>query len=349
MNTIKIGNRIISSDSPCFIIGELSCNHLQDIDIARKSIDLMAESGIECVKLQTSKPDGITIDCDNEYFRINGGTLWDNRTLYDLYKETYTPWEWHQPLKEYADSKGLIFFSSPFDLDAVDFLDALDVPAFKIASFEITDIPLIEKVAGKGKPVIISTGIAERQDIDDAVAACKRKGNEQIIILKCTSAYPAPYHEMNLSLIPRMMHDYDYLIGLSDHTLDNLAAITAVALGAKVIEKHFIIDRKMGGPDAAFSMEPAEFEDMIHTIRNVESLLGKQDYSLGETSSKNKRFARSLFVVENVREGERLTADNIRSIRPGYGLHPKYYSEILGKKFRKDIQKGTPLSLDLIE
>jgi pseudaminic acid synthase len=346
---ITIGNKILSHNSPCLIIGELSCNHQQDIEIAKKSIDLMAESGIECVKLQTSKPDGITIDCNNDYFVIKGGTLWDNRTLYDLYKETYTPWEWHQPLKEYAESKGLLFFSSPFDLEAVDFLDTLNVPAFKIASFEITDIPLIEKVASKGKPVIISTGIAEQSDINEAIAACKRKGNEQIIILKCTSAYPAPYNEMNLSLITRMITDYPYLIGLSDHTLDSVSAITAVALGAKIIEKHFIIDRKMGGPDAAFSMEPAEFKQMIQTIRNVEAILGKPDYSLSETSLKNKRFSRSLFIVKDVTKGEKITEDNVRSIRPCYGLHPKYYNEILGRKFKQDITKGTPLSFDLID
>jgi len=345
---IKIGNREISDNAPCFIIGELSCNHRQDIEIAKKSIDLMAEVGIECVKLQTSKPDGITIDCNNDCFIIKGGTLWDDRTLYDLYKETYTPWEWHQPLKEYAESKGLLFFSSPFDLEAVDFLDALDVPAFKIASFEITDIPFIEKIASKGKPIIISTGIAEKSDIDEAIAACKRKGNEQIILLKCTSAYPAPYNEMNLKLIPQIMHDYNYLVGLSDHTLDSLAVITAVALGAKVIEKHFIIDRKLGGPDAAFSMEPQEFKKMIQTIRDVESILGNQDYAMSETSLKNRRFSKSLFVVKDVMEGETLDEDNIRSIRPGLGLHPKYFYDVLGEKFKKDIKKGTPLSLDLI-
>ncbi|ODS35509.1 pseudaminic acid synthase [Candidatus Altiarchaeales archaeon WOR_SM1_SCG] len=348
MKKIKIKNKFIGEQEPCFIIAELSANHLRKFELAVDTIKAAKKSGADAIKLQTYTPDTITIDSDNEYFKIKG-TLWDGKTLYDLYKEAYTPWEWQQKLQKIAEDLGLIFFSSPFDKTAVDFLEGLNVPAYKVASFEITDIPLIEYIASKGKPIIISTGIATLADIEEAVNACKRMGNEQIILLKCTSAYPAPIEEANLLTIPNMVDTFGTIVGLSDHTLGSSVAIASVALGAKVIEKHFILYRDLGGPDAAFSMEPEEFKEMVKSVRDVEKALGKVSYELSEKVKKSKVFARSLFVVKDMKEGELITGENVRSIRPGYGMHPKYLTEIIGKKTRKDVKKGTPLSWDLIE
>jgi pseudaminic acid synthase len=346
---IKIGNRDIGNNNSVFIIAELSANHLQNFDLAVATIKAIKEAGADAVKVQTYTPDTITIDSDNEYFQIKQGTLWDKKTLYQLYKEAYTPWEWQPKLKEVAEELGLIFFSSPFDRTAVDFLEGINVPAYKVASFEITDIPLIEYIASKGKPIIISTGIATLSDIEEAINACKRMGNHQIALLKCTSAYPAPFDEMNLNTIPNLKATFKAVVGISDHTLGTSVPIASVALGVKIIEKHFILDRKLGGPDAAFSLEPNEFMSMVKAVREVESALGDVKYELTEKVKKSREFSRSLFVVEDVKAGDVFTEKSVRSIRPGFGLHPRYLNKILDRKARKDIKKGTPLDWDLVE
>ena len=349
MNCIQISSRKIGQNKSTFIIAELSANHLQNFDLAVDTIKAMKKSGADAVKLQTYTPDTMTIDSDNEYFQINQGTLWDGKTLYQLYQEAYTPWEWQPKLKQIAEELGLICFSSPFDRTAVDFLEEMNVPAYKVASFEITDILLIEYIASKGKPVIISTGIATLADIEEAVHACRRMGNDQIALLKCTSAYPAPLEESNLRTILNLADTFNTVVGLSDHTLGISAPITSVALGAMIIEKHFILDRKMGGPDAAFSMEPDEFRSMVEAVREVEKALGTVNYDLTEKTRKSREFSRSLFAVEDIKAGESFTKENVRSIRPGFGLHPRYYGQIIGKKTRTDIKRGTPLDWDLIE
>jgi len=327
----------------------MSANHLQKFDNAIKIIKAAKEAGADAIKLQTYTPDTITIDCDNEYFQIKQGTLWDGQSLYDLYKKAYTPWEWQPKLKEIAESEGLICFSSVFDKTAVDFLEKINVPAYKIASFEITDIPLIEYVASKGKPIIISTGIATLSDIEEAVNACKRMGNNQIALLKCTSAYPAPLEEVNLNTIPNLADTFKTVVGLSDHTLGISVPIASVALGACIIEKHLTLDWKLGGPDTAFSLEPAEFKAMVKSIREVKKALGEVSYELTEKIKKSREFSRSLFVVKDIKAGETFTEENIRSIRPGYGLPPKYLKDILGKKAKRDISKGVPFYWDLME
>lgn len=348
MNCIKISNRKISPNESAFIIAELSANHRQNFDLATDTIKAIKESGADAVKLQTYTPDTITIDSDNEYFQIKQDSLWDNKTLYQLYQEAYTPWEWQPELKKLAEDIGLICFSSPFDKTAVDFLEHMKVPAYKVASFEITDISLIEYIASKGKPVIISTGIASLAEIEDAIKACKRMGNDQIALLKCTSEYPTPLEDVNLRTILDMKERFGTIVGLSDHTLDTSVPIVAVALGAKIIEKHFILDRKLGGPDLAFSLEPEEFRAMVKSVRDSEKALGKISYELTEKIKKSREFSRSLFVVEDMKAGETFTEVNIKSIRPGFGLPPKYYDIILGKKVTKDISKGTPISWDLV-
>lgn len=346
--SFKIANRNIGSERPVFIIAELSANHSQNFEIAVKTIHAIKDSGADAVKLQTYTPDTITINCNNKYFQIKHGTIWDGTTLYKLYKEAYTPWEWQPKLKKIAEDIGLICFSSPFDKTAVDFLEKMNVPAYKIASFEITDIPLIEYVASKGKPVIISTGIAELKDIEEAVNACKRMNNRQIALLKCTSCYPTPIEEANLLTIPNLTEKFNCVAGLSDHSLGITVPVVAVALGAKIIEKHFILDKKIGGPDAAFSLEPNEFGQMIKSLKEAEKALGKVNYELSEKVKKNKIFARSLFVVKDMKAGELFTEKNIRSIRPGNGLSPKYLCEILGKQAKENIVAGTPLSWEII-
>jgi len=331
-----------------FIIAELSANHNQSFEIAHKSILAAKNAGADAIKLQTYTADTITIDCDNENFRISGGSLWDGKTLYQLYKEAYTPWEWQPKLKAYAEELGLICFSSPFDKTAVDFLEQINVPAYKVASFEITDTPLIEYIASKNKPVIISTGIATIKEIEEAIDACHKVENDQIALLKCTSAYPAPFEEVNLLTIPDIIKRFNTIVGLSDHTLGISVPIAAVALGARIIEKHFILDRKLGGPDAAFSLEPKEFAEMVKSVREVELALGKATYELSEKVKASRHFSRSLYIVEYVKEGEIVSKKNVRSIRPGNGLAPKYLNEILGKKFNSDYKKGTPLNWDFI-
>lgn len=331
-----------------FIIAELSANHNQDIDLAKKTIQAMKEAGADAVKIQTYTPDTITINCKNEYFQIKKGTVWDGQNLYELYKKAYTPWEWHEELRDYAESLGLVFFSTPFDFTAVDFLEKMNCPIYKIASFEITDIPLIAYTASKGKPMIISTGIAEKQEIFEAVEACKEVGNNDITLLKCTSSYPAPIEEANLLTMVDMKKTFNVKVGLSDHTIGIDVSIAAVALGAEVIEKHFILDRNIGGPDASFSMEPLEFKSMVNSIRNVEKSLGKVGYTLSDKAKKNRELSRSLFVTQDIKEGEKFTIENIRSVRPGFGLSPKHYNEILGKIATTDLLRGTPLSWEVI-
>lgn len=346
---INIGNYKIDSKSQTFIIAELSANHGHDINIAKQTIKAAQESGADAIKLQTYTADTITIDCKNDYFKIKSGTIWDGRTLYDLYKEAYTPWEWHEELMDYAKELDLICFSSPFDKTAVDLLESLNVPAYKVASFEITDLPLIEYIASKGKPVIISTGIATLGEIDEAVRTCRRVGNDQIILLKCTSAYPANIEDANLLTMQNLKETFNVEVGLSDHTLGVTASIVSVALGAKIIEKHFILDKSIGGPDASFSLDKQEFKLLVDSVRDAEKALGKVDYELTDKKLKSREFSRSLFVVKDVKEGDVFTKDNVRSIRPGYGLKPQHIKSILGKKARQDIAKGTPVSWGIIE
>lgn len=329
-----------------FIIAELSANHNHNYDTALETIRAAKAAGADAVKLQTYTADTITIDCDNDYFRITHGTLWDGKTLYGLYQEAYTPWEWHEGLMKAAREEGLVCFSSPFDNSAVDFLEQLQVPAYKIASFEITDIPLIEYTASKGKPMIMSTGIASLEEIGEAVEACRRAGNEDITLLKCTSAYPASLEDANLLTIPDMARRFGVKVGLSDHSMENIVPAAAVALGAVVIEKHLILNRSMGGADSAFSLEPAEFADMVKSVRDVEAALGNVTYELTEKSRKNRKFARSLFVVEDIAAGEELTEKNVRSIRPGHGLAPKYLPVVIGKRAKCDLQRGMPLQAE---
>ncbi len=346
---IKIKDRVIGEECPVFIIAELSANHNQDFDIAVKTIKAAKEAGADAVKLQTYTPDTITIDCDNDCFQIKHGTLWDGKTLYALYQEAYTPWDWQPKLKEIAEDLGLICFSSPFDRTAVDFLEDMNVPAYKVASFEITDIPLIKYIASKGKPVIISTGIATLSDIEEAVDACRKMGNNDIALLKCTSAYPAPLGEVNLKTIPNLAETFKTVVGLSDHTAGISVSIAATALDAKIIEKHFILDRKLGGPDAVFSIEPDEFKTMVESVRDVEKAIGTVNYELTMKTKKSREFARSLFVVEDIRAGEAFTEKNTRSIRPGHGMEPKHLNNVLGKKAGENIRRGTPLKWNLIE
>ncbi len=346
---IEIGGRRIGEGEPVFVVAELSANHLQDLDLALKTIEAIKESGADAVKLQTYTPDTITLNVKNEHFMIKEGTLWDGQYLYDLYKKAYTPWEWHEKLFSFARELGLVCFSSPFDKTAVDFLEGLGVPAYKIASFEIVDIPLIEYIASKGKPIIISTGIATLSDIEEAIKACKRAGNEQIILLKCVSEYPTPYEDANLRTIPNMRETFGVPVGLSDHTLGIAVPIASVALGAVMVEKHFILDRNLGGPDSAFSLEPEEFKAMVSAIRQVEKALGKVSYELTERQKAMRKFSRSLFVAKDMKAGEVFTEENVRSVRPGVGLHPKYLRDILGKRARFDIKAGTPLSWELVE
>lgn len=346
---MRIGNFEIGEKSKTFIIAELSANHGHDFDIAVKTIHAVKESGADAIKLQTYTPDTITIDCDNEYFQIKQGTIWDGTTLYKLYQQAYTPWEWQPKLKQIAEEIGLICFSSPFDKSAVDFLEKMNVPAYKIASFEIVDIPLIEYVASKGKPVIISTGIATENEIEDAVNVCRKIGNDDIALLKCTSEYPAPIEDANLKTIPYLKEKFKTIVGLSDHTVGTIVSSTAIALGAQIIEKHFILDRNIGGPDASFSMEPQEFKILVDNIRQTELSIGKATFELSEKTKQSRTFARSLFAVKDLKAGEVFTNDNIQSIRPAHGLPPKFIDSIIGKTAKTDITKGTPLNWTLIK
>jgi pseudaminic acid synthase len=328
-----------------FIIAELSANHGQKLAIAIETVKAAKRAGADAIKLQTYTADTMTIDCNNKYFKdVLNGSIWEGYKLYDLYKEAYTPWKWHEELFRVAREEGLLCFSTPFDKTAVDFLEQFNPPAYKIASFEIQDIPLIEYAASKGRPMIISTGIAELEDIEVAVKTCKGVGNHNIILLKCTSSYPAPIEEANLVTIPDLKKRFGVEVGLSDHTLGIVAPVVAVTLGARVIEKHFILDKSIGGPDASFSLDEKEFTEMVNAVRQAEQAVGKVSYELTEKVKASRKFARSLFVVKDIKKGEKFTEENVRSIRPGYGLHPKYLKEVVGKVAKEDLEKGTPLN-----
>lgn len=344
----KIEDRHIGADHAVFIVAELSGNHSQDFDTAAKTICAMKEAGADAVKLQTYTADTMTIDSKTEYFQIKGGTLWDGKTLYELYKQAYTPWDWQPRLKKIAEDLGLICFSTAFDRSAVDFLEDMGVGAYKVASFEITDMPLIEYIASKGKPVILSTGIATYSDIKDAVDICRNMNNSQIAILKCTSTYPTLFEEANLRTISDLAERFGVVAGLSDHTLGISASVVSVALGAKIIEKHFILDKNLGGPDCAFSLQPQEFKQMVMSVREAEAALGEVSYELGERGKNNRAFSRSLFVVTDIRAGDTFTKENIKSIRPASGLHTRHLKEVLGRRAIKDIKKGTPLQWGLV-
>lgn len=332
-----------------FIVAEISANHGHSIDVVKKTILKAKEIGCDAVKIQTYRPDTITLDCNNEFFQINNGTIWDGTTLYNLYADAFLPWEWHKELFEFACRNEIVLFSTPFDATAVDLLEDCRNPIYKIASFEITDIPLIEYTASKGKPMIISTGIALEEEIIEAVDACRRMGNNDITLLKCTSQYPAKIEDANLLTMSDMRSKFNCKIGLSDHSEGDIVPITATALGAEVIEKHFIFDKDIGGPDASFSMEPYEFQCMIERVRQVEKAIGSVDYSLSEGKQKSRKYARSLFVCDNVVKGDIISEKNVRSIRPSDGMAPKYYNSILGKTFSRDVKYGTPLSEELID
>jgi len=327
-----------------FIIAELSANHNGDINVALESVRAAKRAGADAVKIQTYTPDTLTINCKNKYFKINHGTAWDGEYLYDLYKRAYTPWEWHEEIFNVANEEGIICFSSPFDNSAVDLLEKLNAPMYKIASFEIQDIPLISYTASKRKPIILSTGVAEIQDVELAIETCKKAGNHDITVLKCTSAYPADPKDANLLTIPDIKLRFGVKAGLSDHTMGFLAPVVATTLGATVIEKHFILDKKIGGPDAHFSLDENEFAKMVHSVRTAEIMMGKIDYEMDEKKKKSRQFSRSLFIVEDVKAGDKISRENVRSIRPGFGLHPKFLKNIIGKVFIDDFARGTPMS-----
>tara|TARA_B100001250_G_scaffold149451_1_gene128031 strand:+ start:27931 stop:28971 length:1041 start_codon:yes stop_codon:yes gene_type:complete len=345
---MKIGNFNINSSSNIFIIAELSANHSGSKDIAIKSILAAKKAGADCIKFQTYTADTITLNSRRDDFKIKG-TIWNDRYLHSLYKEAYTPWEWQEELFEIARNEGLECFSSPFDKSSVDFLESLNTPAYKIASFEITDIPLIKYVASKGKPVIISTGIASSDDIELAIKTCKNMGNNDIALLKCTSSYPAPINEANLIMIKDLADKYNVITGISDHTIGSLAPVIATTLGAKIIEKHFILDRSIGGPDSSFSMDEKEFNLMVNKVRDAEKALGKVNYNLTSKQIQGRDFSRSLYVVKDVNKGDVISENNVKSIRPGYGLHPKYLEEIIGMKFNRDLKKGNRMSFEFIK
>ncbi len=342
-----IGRREIGPGRPVYVVAEMSANHGQDLDQALRIVRAAAAAGADAVKLQTYTPDTLTIDCARDAFRI-GGTIWEGRTLYDLYAEAYTPWEWQPRLKEVAAELGLDLFSTPFDSTAVDFLEEMGVSAYKVASFEIVDLPLIRRVAQTRKPLILSTGMASLAEIDEAVAVARAAGAAQIALLKCTSAYPAQPDEMNLRTIPHLADAFGAVVGLSDHTLGIAVPVAAVALGACIVEKHLTLSRALKGPDSAFSLEPVEFRSMVDAIREAEKALGSVRYETTEKESASRVFRRSLFVVRSVRAGEPFTEENVRSIRPGMGLHTRYLPEVLGRRARCDIERGTPLAWDLV-
>lgn len=347
MYNIKIKDKIIGSEYPTYIIAEMSANHAGNIENAKEIIHAAKECGADCIKVQTYTPDTITINCDNEYFSIDKGT-WAGENLYSLYGKAYMPWEWQPELKKEADNIGLDFFSTAFDKTSVDFLESMGIEFYKIASFELVDIPLIEYVASKGKPLILSTGMGSFTEISEAVNAVRSKDNNSLALLKCSSSYPAIFEDMNLKTIKDLEESFRLPVGLSDHSLGSISSITAVAMGACIIEKHFCLSREIKNPDALFSMEPNEFREMVENIRIVEKLKGDIKYEVSESEKSNVIFRRSIFAVKDINKNESLTDDNIRCIRPGYGLEPKYYHEIIGKRASKFIKRGTPINFDLI-
>jgi len=342
---MKIGNFDLDTDGT-YLIAELSANHSGKMKIAKETIKAAKEIGVNAIKLQTYTADTLTLDCDKDDFIIKGGTLWDGKNLYDLYKEACLPWEWHKELFDYAREIGIDIFSSPFDKTAVDFLEQFEPSAYKIASFEITDYELIRYTASKGRPIIISTGIASIDEIQDAVDICRSEGNNDIVLLKCTSAYPAELEDANLLTIPNLAETFGVLSGFSDHTLGMTAPVVATTLGAKVIEKHFILDKSIGGVDADFSLDKEEFAEMVQAVRDTEKLLGKVDYSMTEKKKGSRQFSRSLYIAEDIKKGALFTEKNIRSVRPGYGMHPKYLNDVLGKIAEKDYEFGSQLHID---
>jgi N-acetylneuraminate synthase len=345
---IKIGARTVGPGEPVYVIAEISANHHQKFDEAVKIIRAAKEAGADAVKLQTYTPDTITMQSDKEYFRVGGGTIWDGRSLYELYGEAYTPWEWQPRLKQVADDLGLDLFSTPFDATAVDFLEEMKVPAHKIASFELVDIALIQRVARTGKPLILSTGMATVEEIEEAVEAARQAGATEIALLQCTSSYPAAPDEMNLRTIPELARRFGVPAGLSDHTMGIAVPVAAVALGACIIEKHLTLSRSEPGPDSAFSLEPHEFKAMVNAVRVAEKALGEVHFGCSPKEANSRLFRRSLFVVQDVKRGELFTADNVRSIRPGHGLHTRHLQEVLGRQAGCDIERGTPLSWELV-
>jgi N-acetylneuraminate synthase len=347
-NSIAINSHMIGRGFPTYIVAELSANHNQSLDQAVRLVKAAKEAGADAVKLQTYRADTLTIQSDQEYFRVSGGTLWDGRTLYDLYQEAHMPWEWHSILMKNANDLGLDIFSTPFDNTAVDFLEKLEVPAYKIASFELVDLPLIQRVAQTGKPIILSTGMATLAEIDEAVSTARDAGAKAIALLKCNSAYPAPPEAMNLRTIPHMAQAFDTPIGLSDHSLAIAVPVVAVTMGACIIEKHLTLSRSVPGPDSAFSLEPNEFKAMVDAVRVAEKALGKVSYEATEQELPSRMLRRSLFVVRDMRVGEEFTTANIKSIRPGHGLHTRYAQTILGRKATRDIKRGSPLAWDLV-
>ena len=345
---IQIGKRPIGPRWPVYVVAELSANHNQDYSQAARIIHAAKDAGADAVKLQTYTADTITVRSDQKEFRIGGGTLWDGRTLHELYAEAYTPWEWQPRLKKVAEDLGMDLFSSAFDTTAVDFLEEMGVPAHKVASFELVDIPLIQRMARTGKPLIMSTGMASVEEIEEALQSARQAGATQIALLKCTSAYPAPAEEMNLRTIPEMARRFGEPVGLSDHTMGIAAPVAAVALGACIIEKHLTMSRATPGPDSGFSLEPHEFKAMVEAVRTAEKALGEVHFGLSDKEEASRVFRRSLFVVQDVKRGETFTPGNIRSIRPGHGLHTRHLPEVLGKRAVRDIERGTPLSWDLV-
>ncbi len=340
-------NSIIGDGHPVYVVAEMSANHAGSLQRAKEIIHAAKEAGADCVKIQTYTPDTMTIDCGNAYFQISSGT-WAGENLYQLYQKAYTPWEWQAQLKEEAQKAGVDFFSTPFDKTSVDFLEGIGVEFYKIASFELTDIPLLEYVAAKGKPMVLSTGMAYLAEIEEAVRAVRRQGNGQIVLLKCASAYPAVTDGMNLRTMGNMAEVFGVPTGLSDHSMGSAAAVAATVMGACVIEKHFCLDRGIESPDASFSMEPAEFKQMVWDIRQAEKALGKVQYGPARQEEGGRVFQRSIFCVEHIKKGERLTKKNVRVIRPGYGIEPKYYNEVLGQVALMDIPRGTPLKMDMV-
>ncbi len=330
-----------------YIIAEMSGNHAGSLERAKEIVHAAKESGADCIKIQTYTPDTMTIDCDNEYFQIGDGT-WEGENLYHLYEKAYTPWEWQAELKREAERVGIDFFSTPFDRTSVDFLEDLGVEFYKIASFEIGDIPLLKYVASKGKPIIMSTGMSTLAEIDEAVSAIRSMGNNRIALLRCASAYPAITDEMNLATMRNMGEVFGVPVGLSDHSMGSVGAVTAVALGAKIIEKHFCLSRKIKNPDCTFSMEPAEFQQMVKDIRQAEKAIGRVSYGVTQQEKSNIVFKRSIFAVKDIKKGETINAENVRVIRPGYGMAPKYYEDILGQCALRDIKRGEPMRMDMI-
>ena len=348
MERIKVGNRSIGAGCPVYLIAEMSANHAGSLERAKEIVRAAKESGADCIKIQTYTPDTLTIDCSNRYFQVGNGT-WEGENLYKLYGKGYTPWEWQADLKAEAEKVGIDFLSTPFDRTSVDFLEELGLQFYKIASFEMIDLPLVEYVASKGKPVIMSTGMGTLEEIREAVEAVRKTGNGQLALLRCSSAYPADPAQMHLSTIQDMKKRFGFPVGLSDHSLGFVSAVTAVALGAKIVEKHFCISRDIENPDASFSMTPQEYKAMVRDIRTVEEVMGEPTYGVSPQEESSRVFRRSIFAVRDIAAGERLTPDNVRIIRPGYGLKPKYYGDIIGMRTDRALERGTPLSFDALE